>query len=70
MRGEYTRTIEPARAVAEEAPNLERILSGLVNQACALTPVEIGLPWQSAPPHPRGDGASSRQGACEYLRAV
>jgi len=70
LRDEYTRTNEPARALAAEALNLERTLSDLVNQACALTPVEIGLPWQSAPPHPRGDGASSRQGACKYLRAV
>ena len=33
LRDEYTRTIEPARALAAEALTLERTLSGLVNQA-------------------------------------
>lgn len=33
LRDEYTRTIEPARALAAESPTLERILSDLVNQA-------------------------------------
>ena len=50
MREEYTRTIEPARALAAETLNLERTLSGLVNQAYALTPAEIDLMWQTAPP--------------------
>jgi hypothetical protein len=43
LRDEYTRTIEPARAIAEEALNLERILSDLVNQAYRLTPAKIAL---------------------------
>ena len=34
---EYTRTIEPARALAAETLTLERTLSDLVNQAYALT---------------------------------
>ena len=29
---------------------MERTLSGFVNQACALTPAEIDLVWQTAPP--------------------
>jgi hypothetical protein len=33
LRDEYTRTIEPARALAAETLNLERTLSDLVNQA-------------------------------------
>jgi len=33
LRDEYTRTIEPARALAAEALQLERTLSDLVNQA-------------------------------------
>ena len=45
LRDEYTRTIEPARALAVEALTLERTLSDLVNQASALTPVEIDLMW-------------------------
>jgi hypothetical protein len=49
LRGGYTRTIEPTRALAAETLNLERALSDLVNQAYALTPAEIGLLWQTAP---------------------
>jgi hypothetical protein len=47
---EYTRTIEPTRALAAETLNLERTLSDLVNQAYGLTPAEIELIWQTAPP--------------------
>ena len=50
LRAEYTRTIEPARALAAETLKLERTLSDLVNQAYALTPAEIALMWQTAPP--------------------
>lgn len=50
LRTEYTRTIEPARTIAAEALNLERALSDLVNQAYALTPEEIALLWETAPP--------------------
>jgi hypothetical protein len=50
LRDEYTRTIAPARALAAEALTLERTLSDLVNQAYALTPAEIALMWQTAPP--------------------
>ena len=50
LRNEYTRTIEPARALAAETLKLERTLSDLVNQAYALTPAEIQLMWKTAPP--------------------
>ena len=50
LRAEYIRTIEPARARAAETLNLERRLSDLVNQAYSLTPAEIDLMWQTAPP--------------------
>jgi len=50
LRDEYTRTIEPACALAAETLTLERTLSDLVNQAYALTPAEIELMWQTAPP--------------------
>jgi methylase of polypeptide subunit release factors len=50
LREEYTRTIEPARALAAETLKLERALSDLVNQAYALTPEEIALMWKTAPP--------------------
>ncbi len=50
LRGEYTRTIAPARALAAEALSLERSLSDPVNQAYTLTPAKIALRWQTAPP--------------------
>ncbi len=50
LRDEYTRTIEPTRALAAEILKLERTLSDLVNQAYGLTPAEIDLIWQTAPP--------------------
>jgi hypothetical protein len=50
LRDEYTRTIEPARALAAETLTLERTLSDLVNQAYALTPAQIDLLWKTAPP--------------------
>jgi aryl-alcohol dehydrogenase-like predicted oxidoreductase len=40
----------PARARTAESLKLERALSDLVNQAHALTPAEIALMWQTAPP--------------------
>jgi hypothetical protein len=50
LRDEYSRTITPARSLAAETLALERTLSDLVNQAYALTPAEIALTWQTAPP--------------------
>jgi hypothetical protein len=50
LRDEYTRTIEPALALAAETLKLERTPSDLVNQASALTPAEIDLMWKTAPP--------------------
>jgi|ERR1039458_6149302 hypothetical protein len=50
LRDEYTRTIEPARALAAETMKLERTLSNPVNQAYSLTPSEIDLMWKTAPP--------------------
>lgn len=50
LRAEFTRTIEPARTLAAEALKLERTLSDLVNQAYGLTPEEIALLWETAPP--------------------
>ena len=50
LRDEYARTIEPARAQAAEALGLERQLSDLVNEAYGLTPDEVSLLWETAPP--------------------
>ncbi len=50
LRDEHARTIEPARIQAAEAQRLERKLSDLVNEAYGLTPEEVALMWQTAPP--------------------
>lgn len=50
LRDEHARTIEPARAKAAEALQLERQLSDLVNEAYGLTPDEVALLWKTAPP--------------------
>ena len=50
LRDEYARTIQPARALAAEALNLENHLSNLVNEAYGLTPEEVALMWETAPP--------------------
>ncbi|WP_425615271.1 N-6 DNA methylase [Anatilimnocola sp. NA78] len=50
LRDEHARTIEPARAQAAEALQLERQLSDLVNEAYDLTPAEVALMWETAPP--------------------
>lgn len=50
LRAEYTNSIEPARALASEALQLERTLSDLINQAYGLTLEEVKLMWATAPP--------------------
>jgi hypothetical protein len=50
LRVEYTRTIEPARALKAEALRLEHKVSDLINEAYGLTPEEIALMWKTAPP--------------------
>ena len=50
LRDEHARSIAPMRALATEALRLEHHLSDLVNAAYQLTPAEIALLWQTAPP--------------------
>jgi hypothetical protein len=50
LRHEYARSIEPARALSVEALTLENKISDLVNEAYGLTPEEVALMWQTAPP--------------------
>jgi len=50
LLSEFRRFSTPTRALAAEALTLEHTLSDLVNQAYALTPAEITLMWQTAPP--------------------
>jgi hypothetical protein len=50
LREEHRRSIEPARAIVAEALRLENEISCLVNEAYGLTPEEIALMWDTAPP--------------------
>lgn len=50
LRDEHAPTIVPAQALAREAEGLERRVSDLVNEAYGLTPEEIRLMWETAPP--------------------
>lgn len=50
LRAEYVRSIAPARTLSGEALTLETELSTLVNEAYGLTPEEVALLWQTAPP--------------------
>jgi hypothetical protein len=50
LRDEHGRTIEPARVQSAKALQLERELSDLVNEAYGLTPDEVELLWETAPP--------------------
>lgn len=56
LREEYARTIVPAQSLAEEARGLERQISDLVNEAYGLTPEEVRLMWETAPPRMPIDG--------------
>jgi hypothetical protein len=63
LRDEHARTTEPARAQAAEAQGLERRLSDLVNEAYGLTPDEVALMWQAAPPRMPFAGPVGEPGA-------
>jgi hypothetical protein len=50
LKDEYAANVDPLQALDREADRLERELSDLVNTAFGLTPVEVQLMWQTAPP--------------------
>ena len=50
LRDEYARVIDPARMLADEAKGLELQIHDLVNEAYGLTPEEVRLMWDTAPP--------------------
>ena len=50
LRDEHARTVIPAQALAAEARGLEQRISDLVNEAYGLSPDEIRLMWETAPP--------------------
>jgi hypothetical protein len=50
LRAGYSELATPVRAGRAEAAGLERRLSDLVNEAYGLTPEEVALLWETAPP--------------------
>jgi hypothetical protein len=50
LRDEHRRTIVPAQELAREASTLEQRVSEFVNAAYGLTPTEVALIWETAPP--------------------
>ncbi len=50
LKREHATIIEPARRARAEIFALERTLSDLVNDAYGLSPEEVQLMWQTAPP--------------------
>ncbi|HEU5116352.1 MAG TPA: DNA methyltransferase [Isosphaeraceae bacterium] len=50
LREEHERTIVPTQALAREALILEHQVNDLVNEAYGLTPEEVNLIWETAPP--------------------
>ena len=57
LKAEHGQSVQPLQALAREAAVLERQVSDLVNKAYGLTPDEVALMWQTAPPRmPVGPG--------------
>ena len=50
LREEYKRTVEPARSESAEVLRLENAIQDLVNTAYGLTPEEVQMMWDTAPP--------------------
>lgn len=50
LKQEHADTVQPARDAATQALALEHQLSDLVNAAYGLTPEEVKLMWDTAPP--------------------
>ena len=50
LKREYSATLGPAKKARAEIFRLEQKLSGLVNTAYGLSPKEVELLWQTAPP--------------------
>jgi hypothetical protein len=58
LREEHTRSVAPLHTLAAEARQLELQVSDLVNAAYCLTPDEVALMWQTAPPRMPGERPS------------
>ncbi len=55
LKEEHARSVRPLQALAAEARRLERRVAELVNAAYGLTPEEVALMWQTAPPRMPGE---------------
>jgi hypothetical protein len=47
---EYAKTVQPIQGALRQAAQLERRLSEMINEAYGLTPDEVRLMWNTAPP--------------------
>ena len=56
LKAEHAASVVPLQTLAGEARTLEARVSDLVNAAYGLTPDEIALMWQTAPPRMPGEG--------------
>ncbi len=50
LKDEHAKSVLPLRTLALEAEQLERQVSDVVNAAFGLTPAEVKLMWDTAPP--------------------
>jgi hypothetical protein len=50
LKAEHAGSVVPLQTLADEARALEERVSDLVNTAYGLTPEEIALMWETAPP--------------------
>ena len=50
LKEEHTQSVLPLKVIARESLELERRVSDLVNAAYGLTPDDVALMWQTAPP--------------------
>jgi TaqI-like C-terminal specificity domain len=50
LKDEHTKSIVPLQKLARDAEQLERRVSDVVNAAFGLTPAEVQLMWDTAPP--------------------
>ena len=50
LKQEHAASIVPLQALEREADGLERQVSDLVNEAFGLTPEDVRLMWETAPP--------------------
>ena len=55
LREEHARSVAPLQSLAAEARHLEATVADLVNAAYGLTPAEVQLLWDTAPPRMPGD---------------